>query len=246
MKKIYSLTNYFLKVFLAFKINFLALLIIPVVSIIYQQSDSLFQKIPAADYYAYLSLWLAYLVTITGFSIGYEIVLLREQQFLKQMKFIVKDIEAVLYAKILTHLILLLGTVIILAAFSRLLFFVPFFSTLLFSLGSILFPFLPLSFLFLVLNLLPIHTENLQPIITFTTMAMLFYLNFMDIFSASTSLLIFINPMNFALEAGKIWSQLFLTGIQINLTAVGLASIFYLAIGYYALKNTRILANFRI
>lgn len=246
MKKIYYLTKHFLTVFLAYKINFLALLIIPVISIIYQQSNRIFQAIPVEEYYAYLSLWLAYLVTVSAFTIGYEIVMLREQQFLKQMTFVVKNYRLVIYAKMITHFILMIATVSILVALSTVLFQIPFINLLLFSYGTVLLPFLPLSFIFLVLNVLPMHTENLQPIITVTTMAMLFFINFLNLFEPTSTLMTVINPMNFALEAGKIWTQLFLDGVQINLLAVMLAIILYLAIGTIALNRTRLVANFRM
>lgn len=246
MKKIYYLTKHFLRVFVAYRINFLALLIIPIVSIIYQQSDQVFQSIPIVDYYSYLSLWLAYIVTVSTFAIGYEIVILREQQFLKQMQFITRDHRFIISAKILTHFILLFFTVFLLALISQILFAVPFFSVLSFSIGFVSLPFLPLSFLFLILNLLPMHTENLQPIITFTTMAMLFYLNFLDFFNQTTTLLVMLNPMNFALEAGKIWGGLYLSGIQVNTFAVTVTGGLYLILGCFAMKNTRIVANFRM
>lgn len=246
MKKIYYLTKHFLKVFLAYKINFLAILIIPIISIVYHQSDRLFSPIPVEEYYSYLSLWLAYLVTVTAFTIGYEVVMLREQQFLKQMTFVVKNYRLVIYSKIITHFILLISTVTILVALSTVLFQIPFINLLLFSYGAVLLPFLPLSFIFLVLNVLPMHTENLQPIITVTTMAMLFFINFLNLFEPTSTLMTIINPMNFALETGKIWTQLFLDGVQINIFAVIITMILYFVIGSIALNKTRIVANFRM
>ncbi len=246
MKRIYYLIQHFLKVFTAYKINFLALLIIPAISIIYHQSDFIFQAIPITEYYEYLSLWLAYLVTVSAFTIGYEVVMLREQNFLKQMLFIVKNYRLIIYAKIITHFILLILTVTILTVLSTVLFKIPFLELLLFSYGTVLIPFIPLSFLFLILNIFPIHRENLQPIITITTMGMLFFINFLNVYEPTSTLMTVINPMNFALEAGKIWSAPFLQGINGNSLAVMIATGLYMIIGLVSLQKTRIVPNFRM
>lgn len=55
-----------------------------------------------------------------------------------------------------------------------------------------------------------------------------------------------LNPMNFSLEAGKIGAALFLSNLEINYLGVAVAAVIYLSIGVYSLKNTRIIANFRM
>lgn len=246
MRKIYYLTKHFLKVFTAYKINFLSILIIPVFGVIYQQSAFLFQQIPVAEYYYYISIWLAYMVAISSFSTGHQIVMMREQQFLKQMKFIVKDYRLIIYAEILTQFIILIFTVTILVILSTILFKIPFLNLLFFAYGKVIIPFLPLSLVFLIFNLLPIHTENLQPIITVATMLIIFSINFIDLEGPLSTFLIIVNPLNYAIEIGKIWDTLFFSSISINYFAITFATVLYLIIGYFSLNNTRIVANFRI
>lgn len=246
MKKIYYFTIYFLKVFTTYKINFLALLVIPVIGVVYQKSEYIFQLVNLEGFYQYIAIWLSYMVTMSAFTIGHQVVMIREQQFLKQMKFVVKDYKVIIFSVILSQFIILIVTVMILTLTSTLLFKVPFLSLLLFSYGVVILPFIPLSFLTLIFNLLPIHAENLQPIITITTAAMLFFTNFIHLTERVSIFAIVVNPMHFALETGKIWTSLFLSSIPINYLGVVMALILYFIIGYYALKNTRINSNFRM
>lgn len=246
IQKIYYLTRHFIKVNTAYKINFLSILVFPVIGIIYQLDEYIFQSISIEELYRYLSLWLAYMVTITAFTIGHKLVSLREQQFLKQFSFITQNPKVIILSLILSQFITLLGIVSILALGSTFLFKVPFFDLWIFCLGTVIIPFLPLSLLFLVLNLLPIHAENIQPLVTIGTAFMLFYLNFLSVTEPATLFRTLINPMNFALEAGKIWGSAFIPNVIINSQNVLVTGMAYLIIGYFAMRFTRINANFRI
>lgn len=246
MRQTYYLAKHFLKVFTAYKINFLSILIIPIFGIIYQQSGSIFEQVNRDDYFHYIAIWLAYMSTMAGFTIGHQIVMIREQQFLKQMKFVAKDYKLVIYAEALVQLFILFLTVTILSATSAILFSMPFFELLIYSYGVTLIPFVPISLLFVLFNLFPIHAENLQSIITVTTAAMIFFTNFIYLTESVSTISILINPMNFAVEAGKLWGTLFLSGLSINYMGIILAGILYTCIGIYSLMKTRITPNFRI
>lgn len=246
MKRTYYLAKHFFKVFTAYKINFLSILIIPIFGIVYQQSGSIFEQVNRDEYFHYIAIWLAYMSTMAGFTIGHQIVLIREQQFLKQMKFVARDHKLVIYAVALVQLFILILTVTILSATSSLLFNMPFIELLVYSYGVTLVPFVPISLLFVLFNLFHIHAENLQSIITVTTAAMLFFTNFIYLTESVSTISIIINPMNFALEAGKLWGTIFLPDLSINYMGVTLAGILYSCIGIYSLKKTRITPNFRI
>lgn len=148
MLRIYYLVKHFLKVYTAYKINFLSILIIPIFAIVYQQSDLIFEQIDKSQYFHYIAIWLAYLSTITGFTIGHQLVLIREQQFLKQMKFVVGDHKVLVAALMLVHLFILIITVTILSITSTILFRAPFFELILYSSGIVLISFMPISLLF--------------------------------------------------------------------------------------------------
>lgn len=246
MKRVYYLAKHFLKVFFAFRINFVGILIIPVFGVVYQQSPLIFQEVQTEEFFQYIAIWLAYMTTMSGFTIGHQVVSLREHQFLKQMKFVARDYKQVIYAQITVHFLLLIGTATILTLTSAILFGMPFFTLLFFNYVVALLPFIPISLVFLVLNLFPIHRENLQPLFTVATMAMVFFTNFLTFSESLSTWAVVLNPMNFSLEAGKIGAALFLSNLEINYLGVAVAAVIYLSIGVYSLKNTRIIANFRM
>lgn len=246
MRKVYFMAKYFIQVTATYRINFLSLLIFPVLGIVLQFNPYLFQEVPVEEYFAYLTAWLAYMVTINAFTVGHQLVALRERQFLKQFMYITRDLKVVIFSLIFSQLFTLLTTVSILALTSTLLFKVSFIGVWLFSTGTVLLPFFPLCAVFLVLNLFPIHLENLQPIITVSTAFMLFSMNFMQVTEVKTITSILFNPMNFALEVGKIWGSNFFTSITFNTYGVMLSTPIFISIGFLAMKHSKINANFRV
>lgn len=233
--------------FSAYKINFLSILIIPVIGVVYQQRDFIFEAIEVGAFYQYISIWLAYMVTMTSFTIGYQLVMIREQQFLKQMKFIVQDYKYVIFSLILSQYFILAITVLILAITSSILFNIPLLRLLIFSYGVVTIPLIPLSFAFLVFNVIPIHAENLQPIITVGTALMLFSMNYISPIQEISLINLIVNPMQYVLEAGKIWGAAFTqSNLLVNYPALIVATLWYFAIGFLSVKHTKIVPNYRI
>ena len=68
----------------------------------------------------------------------------------------------------------------------------------------------------------------------------------MQVTEVKTITSILFNPMNFALEVGKIWGSNFFTSITFNTYGVMLSTPIFISIGFLAMKHSKINANFRV
>lgn len=243
--QVYYLSKHFLRVFSKHKFNFIFSLLVPIFGVLYQQKHIMFEKVDSASFLNFLSIWISYMVAMSGLTIGSQLVTIREQNFLKQFTFVTRDYRLILLAEIITQFIILLTTTGILVLISSIVFSVPLFHLMLLSYGIIFLSFIPISLLFLIFNVFKFHIETMQPITTILTGLFIFMTNFFTLTSSVQTLYIVTNPMLYSLEIGKIVLMLFTKGIPINWTAIIIATIFYCAVGFYSIRHTKITAIFR-
>jgi hypothetical protein len=192
--------------------------------------------------------WTGYMIVLYALlGSGPAIVLLREDQFLKQFIFITGNRWAVIAAKFISQLMVLLASVLVLDVLCSLFFFLPFFTLLWITLAMIFICELPIYTFFLLFAVLNIRQETIQPIMNiliFIYIALTW--NDFSGIAAVDYISTMVNPIDYASQIGRI----LLSSIFSNVTflpplVMVLATSIYLIIGIFSLKRIKILPIFR-
>jgi hypothetical protein len=248
MIKCIPLIKHFLRVMFYYKINFIFTFGVPLFSIIYTMRSKIFQHPQPLPTMEMILFWNGYMIVLYALlGSGPAIVMLREDQFLKQFVFISGNRWAVIAAKFTSQLIVLLVSALVLDVLCCLFFSLPFLTLLWITLTMIFICELPIYALFLFFTVLNVRQETIQPIMNIVIFFFiaLTWNNFSEI-AAVNHIITIINPIDYASQVGlTLLSRIFPSVTSSPLPVMVFATCIYLMVGFFSLKRMKILPIFR-
>lgn len=244
VSKLFSIVGYFLRRFTYYKFNFIFTLLIPAIMMV-QMSRSISGEVSLALYYEWVPIILSYMVGLNAMQVGSQLVAHRKERFLKQFLFITGNIHTIIFARILAQFLVLLATTVMMIVAAAMVFSLPITPTLVYAVGFISITFWPVTSLFLLFNAVQMHEENLMTVSSVLTFILITLVNFISLTDSLSLFVIILSPMHYIIELGKVWSQLFLSGLKINFSAVIIGFVLYIGIGFVAIKNFKVMPIYR-
>ncbi|SFG37740.1 hypothetical protein [Sporolactobacillus nakayamae] len=246
--KCIPLIKHFLRVMFYYKINFIFTFGVPLFSISYTMRSKIFQQPQPLPTMEMILFWTGYMIVLYALlGSGPAIVMLREDQFLKQFVFISGNRWTVIAAKYSSQLIVLLVSTWVLDIVCSVFFSLPFITLLWITLAMIFICELPIYALFLFFVALNVRQETIQPIMNI----LIFFfiaLTWNDFSGIATvdHIITIINPIDYASQVGRaLLSRIFPNVIFSPPSVMVLATCIYLMIGLFSIKRMKILPIFR-
>ncbi|MFT8871653.1 MAG: hypothetical protein ABF868_05120 [Sporolactobacillus sp.] len=254
LAKSLAYAKHFLRVAFYFKLNFIMLIGVPVVSILFNQQQWFVRTPRINDVAAVLSSWLGYMLAywylVSGS--GTTVIISREEHFLKMFYFISRGVVPIIIGDFLANSLTLFAVIILLDLVLMIAFKMAFAGLCMLLLLSAIVSSIPVYCAFLLIGLFPLKTKSLPPVTTIITAFLIFLTaySFHDDQTFLVYLFTLINPAEYTRQLGLLFAQLAGAGVTgaPHVAPLFLAAVtaVYLTGGALAVKKVALQPNYKL
>lgn len=250
VKQSYEYSLLFLKVLMNHWFQSVVIIIIPIVFMIWNNKEWLHQPPDQFDLLSVTSGWLGFMITFAILSgIAFNLVIMREQGFLKMFLFISGSVVPIILGTILAQFVVLTVTVFIFSSVISVLFHSHFILLFFGSFLLVVLTLLPVSFFTLWIPALSVKKESLSPIVSLSIIPLLYFTSFNIGFENGwIRYFLVLNPVEFIFQLSVL---LFNAIFDINrnlvfsIKYIGVVWMLYFFVGLFFLKKVKVNAHYR-
>ncbi|MFT8363877.1 MAG: hypothetical protein ABF586_05150 [Sporolactobacillus sp.] len=251
LTKSLAYAQYFLRLTFYFKLNFIMLIGVPLANILLNKSTWFVHSPTLAEAVPVMTSWLGYMVVYWYLAngSGTRLVILREENFLKMFSLVSRGIIAIVIGDFLAQtfilsLVLFIVYIALVLAFKLSLIFCL---TLLLTALMIC---VPVYGALLLIGLLPLKMQTLQPLLMLATFLLIFLSAYQFDNSLIVSLLTLVNPGEYVRQVSLLMLHTF--GLPVrgetacSPTWLAVVTAGYLCAGAVALKKIKVQPNYKL